>query len=257
MPKKDMFFKSKNSKEDYFRWRTERSKEFISCLNKFTSLANKKVLDLGCGQGALSYVLASKGAKVFALDASDAALRQAKEFCKGKNIIFRKSTSKKLPFKDGYFDVITLFYVLEHVSDIKGILDESKRILKKGGYLCVEFPPYYSLTGHHLYRFTLLPMQYFPKSFVKWYLLNGKPDNCQAEDLADVPTTPAAAWNTFRTLSRITISRFRRLSKGMKILDERFIFKYPGFFSVNIGILRDIPVLREVLSLSYFAVMKK
>ncbi len=257
MLKKDLFFKSTDSKEDYFRWRIERSKEFASCLSRFTGIAGKKVLDLGCGQGALSCVLDSMGAKVFALDASDSVLRQAKKLCGSRSIVFKKSASKRLPFKDGYFDAVVLFYVLEHVDDLKGVLEEAKRVLKKGGLLCAEFPPYYSLTGHHLYRFTLLPMQYLPKRFVKWYLLRGKVAAPGSGELADVPATPAAAWNTFRTLNKITIRRFKKLAGGMSLLDEKFIFKYPGLFAVNLKALKFIPLLKEVFSLSYFSVMKK
>ncbi|MBN4049089.1 class I SAM-dependent methyltransferase [archaeon AH-315-M20] len=252
---KNLFFKSKDSKKDYFRWRIDRSREFISYLSKHITIKNKKILDFGCGQGALSYILADYN-DVFAVDSPN-VIFQSKELCKDKNIKFIGQKSKRFPFEDDSFDIVLLFYILEHVDDLKNIIEEVKRVLKKDGYLCVEFPPYYSLIGHHLYRFTLLPMQYFPKKFVKWYLLRNEQNIKHEDTLEDTPITRASAWKTFKSLNKITISKFRNLTKDMEMMNERFIFKYPGIFLINIKPLKYIPLFRELLSFSYSALLKK
>lgn len=254
MAEKDLFFKSKKNEGTYFKWRLKRSSKFVSYIEKEVSIKNKKILDVGCGQGALSYILTKEKAKAFAVDNSEKALKEAKKLCKGVNFI--KSKSEKLPYRDNFFDMVVLFYVLEHVNNLKDTLKECKRVLKKGGYLCIEFPPYYSLTGHHLYRFTLLPMQYLPKKLVKWYILRNQKEIKQ-KSLKDVPTSPLMAWETFETLNKITIKRFKKLTRNMKTLKEKFIFKYPGIFLLNIKPLKYIPIIREIFTLSYFAILKK
>jgi ubiquinone/menaquinone biosynthesis C-methylase UbiE len=43
-----------------------------------------------------------------------------------------------LPFRDGLFDVVSLFSVIEHVPDQRHALEDMMRVLKPGGYLVVQ-----------------------------------------------------------------------------------------------------------------------
>lgn len=54
---------------------------------------------------------------------------------------------ENVKFPDGYFDVITLIHVLEHLRDPVGTLREVCRILKKGGIVIMAVPNIRSLAG--------------------------------------------------------------------------------------------------------------
>jgi ubiquinone/menaquinone biosynthesis C-methylase UbiE len=54
-----------------------------------------------------------------------------------------------LPFRDGSFDVVTSFDVLEHVEDDRRAAGELERITRKGGALIISVPAFMSLWGQH------------------------------------------------------------------------------------------------------------
>jgi len=125
------------------------------------------------------------------------------------------------------------------------------RCLKKEGFVFLEMAPYYSLiSGHHLYTYTFLPAQYLPKSFVKWWLFKKKPNKTD---------TPQSRWESFITLNKITVSHFKKLAvkNGFKILEENYIFKVPEKFSIKINWIKYFGFLKEMIPMSYQAVLVK
>ena len=237
-----------NSVENYFEWRLTRVSKIISHTKKYTSLSNKQVLDIGCGEGPLSYSLYKEKAGVHAIDIF---LGIIKNFTKGMNINIIKATNEMLPYKDKFFDIIFSFDVIEHVRDYDKSFSEMNRCLKKKGYIFLETTPYYSLVaGHHLYNFSFLPAQYLPKEFMKWWILRKKPNKRD---------TPVEAWKQFEDLNKITISKVRKLAKkyNLKILEEKFIFKYPELFEININWIKYFGFVKEIVTMSYQAVLIK
>jgi len=91
-----------------------------------------RVLDVGCGTGALLNELREKADYVVGVDISSEAL----DFCRlqgHENLV--KADGASLPFKDEEFDIITAIGVIEHISDDKRFLSELQRVLKKHGRL--------------------------------------------------------------------------------------------------------------------------
>lgn len=236
--------------ESYFRWRVARANEIILLAQKYTSFRKKKVLDLGCGEGPLSYLLYKKGAKVHAIDISEEALKAMKKFTKGMKIDIRKTSCENLPYQNRFFDLIFSFDVLEHVQDYKKSFAEMKRCLKRKGYIFLEMTPYYAFTGHHLYDFTFLPVQYLPKRLMKWWILRKKPSQMD---------TPKQAWNQFLSLNKISISQVRKLAQkhNFKILEENFIFKIPPLLETKINWIKYFGFFKEIVPMSYQAVLEK
>lgn len=73
----------------------------------------KKVLDLGCGTGALSYVLQELGLEVTGVDPSSGMLIQARKKLKGTPVeLVKIHPGKKMPFKDNSFDLVISSYVI-------------------------------------------------------------------------------------------------------------------------------------------------
>lgn len=122
---------------------------------------NKKVLEIGCGRGGVSFFMAMNGAKeVVGVDLSDEALFSANRIKEQlissrhideKIVRFQKELAENTSFPDNYFDLIVADNVLEHLNQLDDALKECKRILKPGGQLYApNFPAFYSKNGPHL-----------------------------------------------------------------------------------------------------------
>jgi ubiquinone biosynthesis O-methyltransferase len=117
-----------------------RYRNVISLLKKLGSLKAKKILDVGCGDGVLSYMLAKEHAILSGVDTSDIAIAYAKEKTKNMQIDFRQASAYKLPFDEGEFDAVVSSDVIEHVQDVNQYLKEIKRVTKKGGIIVLSTP---------------------------------------------------------------------------------------------------------------------
>lgn len=101
---------------------------------------NKKVLDLACGEGYGSNLLASTAASVAGIDIDQSVIEAAKSKYKGSNLEFITGNVEQLVFADHEFDVIVSFETIEHISKPEKMMDEIKRILKPGGSLIISTP---------------------------------------------------------------------------------------------------------------------
>lgn len=93
------------------------------------------VLEIGCGVGLDSFVMARNGLRLTAVDLTQVAVKTASErFCREQlDAGFLIADAENLPFPDQSFDYVYSFGVLHHVSDTQKSLDEVYRVLKKGG----------------------------------------------------------------------------------------------------------------------------
>jgi SAM-dependent methyltransferase len=95
-----------------------------------------RVLDFGCGDGAFLNLAHLFGVKAYGVDASATRLRRAER----PGITVVASLAELDALATGPMDAITLFEVLEHVSDPLGLLVELRRRLRPSGILIVEVP---------------------------------------------------------------------------------------------------------------------
>ncbi len=116
-------------------------KEYIrrpAILKILGKIKNKKIIDLGCGDGYYSRILAKKGAKVIGVDFSYQSIKLAKfqEEKENLGIDYYKSDISKLNFlKNSSFDIALAEMVLVTIPTqnkyIK-VVKETYKILKKG-----------------------------------------------------------------------------------------------------------------------------
>lgn len=118
-------------------WKKYQSKT-IENMNETAS-----ILDFGCGTGVLQEQFENKfKVKAFGIDISKKAI----SYCKMRGLSRVKIFNGiKIPFKTGYFDLVTAIDVLEHVNDDLQALGEIKRVLKKNGLAILLVPAHTSL----------------------------------------------------------------------------------------------------------------
>jgi ubiquinone/menaquinone biosynthesis C-methylase UbiE len=97
----------------------------------------KKVLDIGCGNGALLAHFASNFEQGFGVDISSAAIKIAKQsYSNINNILFSTIDGTILPFKDNSFDMIISMLSFRYL-DWDAILKEMIRVLSPGKHILI------------------------------------------------------------------------------------------------------------------------
>lgn len=94
----------------------------------------KTVLDIGCGTGALSYVLYKNGLKVTGIDVAEKMVEKSKEKLKNTDVeIFKVDPNKEFPFPDKSFDIVISSYVAHGLKpDVRiHLYKEASRLAKE------------------------------------------------------------------------------------------------------------------------------
>ncbi len=101
------------------------------------NLNNKKVLEIGCGLGSHSQVLAELGADLISIDLSEKSVQTTIRRLKLKGLKANIFTAdcENLPFEDNTFDYIWSWGVIHHTPDTNRAAQEIIRVLKPNGML--------------------------------------------------------------------------------------------------------------------------
>lgn len=99
----------------------------------------RRVLDLGCGDGAFAAVLTGAGARVDAVDVAAGAVRRTRTAAPAAAAA-QVAEDAPLPYPEDAFELVWAGEVLEHVADVSGLLAEVRRVLRWGGVLLVTTP---------------------------------------------------------------------------------------------------------------------
>jgi 2-polyprenyl-3-methyl-5-hydroxy-6-metoxy-1,4-benzoquinol methylase len=105
------------------------------------TVKDKKVLDIACGSGYGSEILAKAGAaKVVAVDVDEAALKEAENSYGSQTIEFKLGDAENIKEADEIFDIIVSFETIEHLKNPEKYLAELSRVLKKEGIAFISTP---------------------------------------------------------------------------------------------------------------------
>lgn len=118
---------------------THRTKIFERFLNRVSHKTIKgRLLDVGCSYGQFLKLAHNHGWDVYGIEPSKNASEYIKNNLGLKNI--HRNNLKDINFSPDYFDVITLWNVLDHLPDPREQLNEMFRIIKPEGLLFLRIP---------------------------------------------------------------------------------------------------------------------
>lgn len=118
-------------------------KRYINLLNKLERYRQTNaLLDIGCGEGDFLSVAKRMNWQANGLEIAPYAI----QICKKLNLDVEEGDLLKLDLKVNYYDIVTMFEVLEHFMQPKEYLQKANYILRKRGLLIITTPNFNCLT---------------------------------------------------------------------------------------------------------------
>lgn len=232
---------------------------FIEHHKKITP--NLSILEIGCGEGGNLLPFSKRGCKVTGIDISEIRIKEAKQFFQEEELqgnflcqdIFVSGFKEK-------FDIVIIHDVIEHVLAKKRLLTIAINLLKSGGLIYVGFPPWQMPFGGHqqiCHNRIISSLPFIHLLPEKVYRILLKQTGVNQRTIAELMEIKDC---------RTTIELFKKLVKEIELtqVDEAYYFINPHYESKfglkpvkTISIFSVIPILRNFLTTSYFAILKK
>ena len=116
----------------------------------------RRVLDIGCGDGTLTFRLAQRSGRVWGVDDSLLPLRLARgEFKRrpGRHApVLANADARILPFASEAFDCVVMADVIEHIDAPDAVMSEAHRVLRRGGQILLTTPRRQGAASAHEYH---------------------------------------------------------------------------------------------------------
>jgi len=124
-------------------------------------IEGEKVLEVGCGNGDVSYLSAQKGFDVVATDLAPGNLKELHNRFNVSNMKLKTMIAnvEKLPFEDNSFDTVICLHTLEHVKRLHQAISELKRVTRKRIVVIVPKQRYFRYTPDYHLNFFGSPEQ--------------------------------------------------------------------------------------------------
>ena len=233
--------------EAYFEDQVRRSvPEFWQRMGGRPEVAGKRVLDLGCGHGAMCLELAGEGADVVGVDLNCELVEWAREHVERREVPgsmrFLCEDVRSLSLED--YDFVFSKDTFEHVQDLRGVLIALRNCLASGGQIWAGFSPlFYSPRGAHGEMGFNLPWAHVPsRRFVYWAASRRRGEPVRS--LADL------------YLNGMTPSNFRRIVADAGLRFQSLDYNLGNKRSLTIlSRLRRVPALERYATVSIYAVL--
>ncbi|KAM6893939.1 putative methyltransferase [Xenentodon cancila] len=132
-------FEGKDHATSYLQYRVapcELIGKIIAYMDQRTAEQNKLAVDVGCGSGQGTVLLAPHFSRVVGTDISPAQLEMASANGNLPNVSYRQCPAEELPFASGEVDLVTAMSAA-HWFDRQRFLQEADRVLRPGGCLAL------------------------------------------------------------------------------------------------------------------------
>lgn len=103
-------------------------------LDLLPEVSGLRGLDVGCGEGHNTRLLAGRGARMTGLDISTRFALHAARFPGGPDIAYVAASALEIPFADESFDFAAAFMSLMDMPDPEAVLHGVRRVLRPGGF---------------------------------------------------------------------------------------------------------------------------
>lgn len=220
--------------KSYAQWQYEKGRDtvrfFLERYSEEEMFQGKRVCDVGCGAGGKSLYYASRGAAhVTGLDVVASYGPQAEALAEqlglGDRFTFLCRDAADTGLPAGSFDTIVMNDAMEHVADPAGVLRECARLLRPGGRLFVNFPPYYHPYGAHLSDRIAMPwvhLFFSERTLIAVYerLCQPLPDG--QERIALRISRDGSGREYFSYVNKMTLRRFRALRRAAPLEQEYY-----------------------------------
>jgi len=243
-----------DGKMTYTEWQFQKGEQTIQFFLPFHSqeemFQGKTVLDIGCGGGGKTcYYATFNPEQIIGIDIVPHYAEEANDFARQKGLAdvarFLTADSAELPFADNTFDTIIMNDAMEHVDRPEQTLQECFRVLKPGGHLYINFPPYYHPYGAHLSDAIGIPWVhslFSEQAMIDAYkrLVSHLPDGPERISFR-ISRRPDGS-EYFSYINRMTIRRFRRIQRGVS---HSVVYEQEVPLRSIVAGLAKLPVLRE------------
>ena len=250
----------------YAMWQYEKGydtiKLYMDHYTKEEMFEGKEVLDMGCAAAGKSLYYVSLGAAhVTGVDIvahyKAEAEAMAEQLGFADRFTFVLGSAYEMPFEDARFDTVIMNDFMEHVDNPAAALKEAMRLVRPGGRIFINFPPYYHPTGAHLSDAINIPwvqLFYSDDALIRAYkeLIRGVPD--EAERLALRFYTDENGVERIGYINKMTLGRFRRILHDLGVTPcyykEVPLRRYFALFA-------KLPVLKELFVKMAVCVIEK
>ena len=245
----------------YAEWEYGQAERSLACFAPYYApgdmLFRKKVLDIGCGAGGKSVCYAKEwSADVTGVDLEEKYETQAAAIAKRKGVRYADEAvpeiERMLSGRSGSFrfvcadaadtglpaesfDTVIMNDAFEHLADPEAVLKECARVLKPGGKVFINFPPYGHPYGEHLSDLIGIPWVHklFPEQqcLEAYKALAEELDAGTAQD--EKPAVSGAERIAFRLsedengalknsyINKMTLRRFKEILKTLQSEGQR------------------------------------
>lgn len=271
MLKKDRFA----SAQDYARYEYELTKRIIIPLLKSwgVNFEQKRLLDVGCALGGSTVAFWESGSKSVGVDIEAGYIKEAKIFAEKRkaevsfllsDISFEKGIKNLEAQK-----IIILRDVIEHIPPERRneLMVNIEKILGRGGFCFVSFPPYHSPFGGHQHCFKsvnrFLPYVHLLPSSLEIGLISLDKNIKKRMSLEDQKIF--WQWRAMAKRGKMTITSFEKLvnlscfniiRQELYLIRPVFSYRY-GLVPVKNVLLGKVPGLRELTTTGALYLLQK
>jgi len=119
----------------------DRQAAVVAWIDNLALAPGARVLEIGCGAGFLTVLLAQRGLQVYAIDTVEEMTEQTRcrveEFGLANRVSVDVGDVFALPFEDGAFDLVTALGVIPWLNQSEGAFQEMARVTRPGGHVII------------------------------------------------------------------------------------------------------------------------